>query len=286
MGTTTALPGLSVRIAVLPLGVMPVDANRQEGLSDHGPDAIGQVTQFAAEVVARLVAREAEVGSDVRRGFFESFVTAVTRPDPVTLESLKPDMRRARVTPEMLADDYIPAAARFLGEEWHRDRLSFAAVSIGSARLQSLLREVGDAWHADAVRGAVAGTVLLVLPEGEQHTLGACVLASQLRRKGISVCICIGPTLSDLRQMVRRRQFDGVMLSLGTQENLDVARNLVKTLREGLGEGVRIAVGGAILDRGGDLADKLGADIATRDPLVALAALGMEGDAGAALPGI
>lgn len=263
-----------------------MDASRQTCLA-RGVDAtMSEVMQFAADVVARLIAKDEEVSADIRRGFFDSFVTAVTSLEPVSFESLKAELKRARITAEMLADDYIPAAARQMGEMWHKDQISFTSVSIGTARLQALLHEIGTNWHADAVRGAAAGTVLLVLPEGEQHTLGACVLASQLRRRGISVGICIGPNVSDLRHMVRKRHFDGVMVSLGSQENLDVCYSLVKTIRDAVGEGVRIAVGGAILEKEKDLAARLGADVATSDAAVALAALGLDGDAGLALPGV
>ncbi|MCB6176809.1 cobalamin B12-binding domain-containing protein [Rhodobacter sp. Har01] len=263
-----------------------MDASRHKSLAQCADPAVGEVKRFAADVVARLVAKEAEVGADVRRRFFDTFVAAVTSCDPVSFDSLKVDLKRARITPEMLADDLIPAVARHLGEAWHQDRMSFTEVSVGTARLQALLREIGDRWHADSVRGPAAGTVLLVLPEGEQHTLGACVLAGQLRRRGISVCVCLGPTVGDLRNLVRRRRFDGVMLSLGSQDNLDVCHNLVKTIREGVGEGVRIAIGGAILERERDLAARLGADIATNDAASALAALGLDGDAGLASSGV
>ena len=38
---------------------------------------------------------------------------------------------------------YIPAVSRYLGEMWVNDRASFVDVSLGSARLQALLREAG-----------------------------------------------------------------------------------------------------------------------------------------------
>lgn len=259
-------------------------AAQSDGVSECAGSAIGEVLRFAADVVARLVAKDAEVGADVRRGFFDYFLTVVTEDDPVSFEALRAEMRRARVTPEMLADEFIPDVARRLGEMWHRDEATFAKVSIGSARLQAILHDISHDWRADSLHGSGAGTVLLVLPLGEQHTLGACVLAAQLRRRGVSVCVCIGPDVGDLRRLVLRRHFDAAMLSLGAHENLDICCNFVETIREGSGNDVRIAVGGAILESETDIAARLGVDVATQDLEVALAALGLDGGAKAARP--
>ena len=48
-----------------------------------------------------------------------------------------------------IAEDYVPLAARKLGEAWVDDTLSFSQVTIGAARLQEIVRvarpaDVGD----------------------------------------------------------------------------------------------------------------------------------------------
>ena len=162
----------------VPLGTMP------------RPDAgAGGVTQFAAEVVARLIQRDMAEEAGLREPLVERFIAAVCSTDPEAFEILKPELRRARVSATAVADLYIPEVARRLGAAWEADCLSFAAVTMGVARLQAILREIGACWSAD--RGGVVDgpMVLLVLPQGEQHTLGAMVLAGRLRRMGISVAM-------------------------------------------------------------------------------------------------
>jgi len=263
-----------------------LDGSRQNGLDPTAETAVDGVARLAADVVARLVAKDKEVGSENRRGFLERFVRAVTNPGPFSYQDLVPEMRRARITPEMLADIYIPAVARQLGDDWHHDRLSFAVVSIASARLQSLLREVGESWSADSGRRGRKGAVLVVIPAREQHTLGAMILVGQLRRRGISVCLSIAPGAAELRDLVRRDRFDGVLLSVGSDENLDVCRSLVDIIRQGTPTPIPVVVGGAILGTQHDVAARIGADHATQDMSTAMAMLGMSGDAGLALPGV
>ncbi|MFL9503864.1 hypothetical protein ACJMQP_27775, partial [Rhodopseudomonas palustris] len=94
------------------------------------------------------------------------------------------------------------------------------------------------------------------------------------------------PDVGDLRRLVLRRHFDAAMLSLGAHENLDICCNFVETIREGLGNDVRIAVGGAILESETDIAARLGVDVATQDLEVALAALGLDGSAKSARPAV
>jgi methanogenic corrinoid protein MtbC1 len=225
----------------------------------------GGVDRFAAEVVARLVAREARVEAQVREDFLEKFMTAVLSPDPRACDALRPEMRRARIGAIQMADDLIPETARRLGLAWEDDRASFAQVTLGAVRLQAMVREVGASWSADGVTRVGSGLILLVVPDGEQHTLGASVATSWLRRQGLSVCLRIGPTAEDLRHLVSERRFDGAMLSLGSQDNLDTARDLVKILKIACGDRLPVAVGGAILDEGGAQAGTIGADLVTND---------------------
>ncbi len=235
----------------------------------------GGVTQFAADVVARLVARDGAVAPQLKEALVDRFMEAVRSSEPGAVDSFMPEWKRARVSHAALADLYIPEVARRLGFAWEEDRASFAEVTIGVARLQAILREIGTKWVADdSDKGSVA-TVLLILPDSEQHTLGALVAAGWLRRKGISVCLKIAPSTADLVSLLAVRHFDGAMISIACQENLEVGARLVKTIRQETANSVRIAVGGAVLDRGEDVATVTGADIVTNDLFFAIKAFGL-----------
>lgn len=239
------------------------------------PRPEGGVTQFAAEVVARLVQRDLAEEAGLREPLVQRFLAAVCSADPDAFEILKPELRRARVSAAAVADHYIPEVARRLGAAWETDSLSFANVTMGVARLQAILREIGAAWAAD--RGGEAGgaTVLLVLPQGEQHTLGAMVLAGRLRRMGVSVAMKIAPAPADLAHYVAERAFDGALVSIACNDRLENCRKLVKTLKESSKGALKVAVGGAILDVDEDVRRLTGADMVTNDIHEALVMMGV-----------
>jgi MerR family transcriptional regulator, light-induced transcriptional regulator len=95
-------------------------------------------------------------------------------------------MGAAGIRREDIADFYVPEVARRLGAAWCEDRTSFADVTVGTARLQGLLREIGPDWFSDARLGDRPPVcVLVVVSRDEFHTLGAMVLA---RNSAASAC--------------------------------------------------------------------------------------------------
>lgn len=156
-------------------------------------------------------------------------------------------LRQARVPVESIVERYIPAAARRLGCDWVNDRAGFSAVTIGCARLQRLVRDLGAGWSADAAEGAGGRTVLLVVPDIEDHTLGAVVAAGALRRRGYSVCLRLKPSRAEYQDLVCRQRFDAVMISFANVERLEYLEVMAKSA-VAAGSGPVIA-GGAIADR-------------------------------------
>lgn len=271
--------GNSERGLVASSRVAMMDASRHSGMTERPGAEVPEVVRFASEVVARLIRKETDVGAEPKRDFLDRFIASLCSLDPTSYEAMKPELRRARISPEALVDVYLPAAARELGDMWMCDKVSFTSVTVGVSRLQAILREVSENWSAEAATGTAAtrrSVVLLVLPEGENHTLGAFILASKLRRLGISVCISIGDDTAELQRILRRRQVDGVLVSLGSYENLESCRNLVKTIREGTGKGTRIVLGGAAFENGAQVAAAVNADLVTDDLNLALKALGID----------
>lgn len=237
--------------------------------------SMGGVSQFAAEVVARLVARDTALDGELREIVLKRFMEAVTGHDVAAFEALKPELKRARISPALLADVYIPEVARRLGEAWEADCVSFAQVTMGVARLQAILREIGAAWSADAAGHHGGPTLLFILPAGEQHTLGAMVMAGRLRRSGISICLRIAPNPAELAHLATIRAFDGALISVACHERLEVCRKLVTTLKHATKGALPVALGGAVLELGGSEFDMAGADVVTNDIDHALRVLGV-----------
>jgi MerR family transcriptional regulator, light-induced transcriptional regulator len=245
------------------------------GFRRHEAREAGGVAFFAAEVVARLVAGEVTATGPLREDLIVRFMQSVVHMDMTDFDALKADLRRARISNATFSDRYIPEIARRLGTAWEDDELSFAAVTMGASRLQAILRQIGSDWVADEGKGASSSgaTVLLIVPPGEQHTLGVFVLIGQMRRRGISVCLRIGPTEGDLRSLLSERSFDAAMISVAVPEKLDGCRKLLKTLKEVSTGRLRIAVGGAVLTLVSDLVALDGADVLTNDLSTAITAL-------------
>lgn len=233
------------------------------------------ISQFAADVMARVAAGEGAPRAALKEPLLAAMMAAVRSPDPRALDRLRPDLRRLRVSNDLLADHYIPELARRLGREWEEDLSTFSQVSIGSSRLQALLHEIGKGWSADGTGSAGSATVLLIVPGNEQHTLGALVVAGWLRRKGLSVCLRIAPTQAELAAILAQRRFDGAMISVACNEKLETCVGLVKTLRQETSGGLRIALGGAVLERGEDVAAVSQVDIVTNDLSKAVEVLGL-----------
>lgn len=229
---------------------------------------------LARTVVARLAARSGNVRvgrvpCPVDDAMVQSIARAVASADPAAFEALRPDLRRARIGDMDLVDSYFPAVARYLGCGWAEDRTSWAEVTIGVARMQSLVHQIGLDW--DGSTAPDADSVLVVLPEGEQHSFGVQVMAGQLRRQGVSVHLQIGPRPAALRSLVQERHYDCALISVGSEDRIDACRKLVKTLKEGSDGRLWVAVGGAVLDLGRDIIGMTGADMATNDPAEVLA---------------
>ncbi len=167
---------------------------------------------------------------------------------------------RAGVSPEDMADYYIPAVARDLGAQWCTDELGFAEVTIGSARLQAMLRELGESWTADHGMNPDASTVLLVVADGVHHTLGAFVLSGQLRRKGLSVRLLLGATPQNINESFELTQFDAVFISSNIGDNLESLRKIVDSIRTSRGNPPPVVIGGTLLETNADVVALTGTD--------------------------
>lgn len=229
------------------------------------PAARLRVAELAIEVVAKLVSGPTPAERLPREVVVEKLIAAVTSPDPAAYAELRPELRRARVTAALMADVYIPEVARRLGQSWQDDDLSFAAVSVGCARLQAILREVSAGWSADERGEGQGRTVLVIVPPGEQHTLGAMVLVSQLRRRGVSACLRFAPEEGELCALLKERQFDVAMITLSSDERVAAVARVVRALRDASPRPIFVALGGPALQGAADLQARTGVDLLSSD---------------------
>ncbi len=229
-------------------------------------DLRANLDRFALRALS-LLAKELRMVGKLKQRRMELFVrelyAAVSSPDKQAAPSLVQTMLANGFEPTEIADLYIPEVARRLGDAWCSDNLDFAKVTIGAARLQGMLRGLGPEWCAEDTHVAAdAPRCLVVVPPDAQHTLGATILAGQMRRAGLSVSLEIGRSVDDLQQMVEQAPFDAVMISASAQESLAVIGCIVQRVRS-VRRDVPVVVGGNILALDEDIARVTGADLAT-----------------------
>lgn len=238
--------------------------DQRRGVELQGERA-GGLSDFASDVVALVLTKGAERPVVLDEPLLQRFIAAVLSGDPEAVTSLLPEFRRMNVTPAALADLYIPEAARRFGDAWLTDEMSFCDVTIGSARLQNMLRDITEGFASQDSRDAPRGLILVIVLRGAQHTLGGLGLAGQLRRRGVSVCLQIGPSDDALRELVAECRFDGALITIATTDEIDTLKNVVNVLKTATKGTLPIAIGGSVVALHKEQFSVPGADIVTND---------------------
>ncbi|MEO0376883.1 MAG: hypothetical protein AAF329_20140 [Cyanobacteria bacterium P01_A01_bin.17] len=128
----------------------------------------------------------------------------------------------------------VPAVARRLGEMWVGDEASFVDVTIGSARLQSMFKMREAETHPLLTRTDLrdGDAVLIVVPEFEQHTLGAFVAADEMRRAGIWARIGLLISAEEVCDLLQANHFAMLGISIGSRDSVGRVGEFVNYIRE------------------------------------------------------
>ncbi|WP_293449309.1 B12-binding domain-containing protein [Planktotalea sp.] len=166
---------------------------------------------------------------------------------------------------QTLAFEAVPEIARRLGKAWEDDSLSFGAVTIGCARLQTLVLQLCEnaADHSVGI-GVNRRNCLVTVPKNAHHTLGAIVLTKQLRDAGHHVRLALGTTPETQCNLVNSQKFDAIMISASRSEHPETLRALVKN-SQAKGANSKVFIGGSILEGNTQLVAAMGSDYVTND---------------------
>ncbi|MEL6690047.1 MAG: cobalamin B12-binding domain-containing protein [Pseudomonadota bacterium] len=234
-------------------------------------DGQGNVEVFASQVLSVVAANSLAAGNASRQDLVDELIEAVRSFDNAPREAILKRFREAGISHAAIIDRYLPAAARKLGAEWCEDSMSFADVTIGSARLQAILRDL----RAPQVTDPSSPSALIVVPPDAYHTLGATVVADQLRRLGIAPQMAMGLKPLDLAELVESHDFNAVLISAASSQRLETVRELVNCVRKASRAPVPIIVGGTVTDKDTDIKTLTGADYVSNNPEEALKACGL-----------
>ncbi|MDF1728205.1 MAG: hypothetical protein P1U53_10705 [Sulfitobacter sp.] len=237
-------------------------------MSHYRPSDRKELTEPVNQLVIRALSsvRPHFAGAERKvplTSYLKALEEAALAPTPGAMEDVIAQLQRTGRTTGQILELYIGGVARQLGEAWLADRLNFAAVTIGSARLQSMARRLDRLLPSQI--GCGGGPVIMVaIPKGEQHVLGGMVLSTLLRERGLAVHLESEATPDKIRRELCRQPFFGVFLTASGEGQVENLTKLVDCIRC---ESPRtpIVLGGAILEQIEQMDLKTGADLATSD---------------------
>ncbi len=240
-----------------PIGFKP---DSTSNLLDQG--IVASVASRALAMLASEVGGTAEGKSGME---LESFCEALIASDENARHEATARLIARGVKSERILDEYIPHAARLLGQWWVEDRIRFYDVTIGSARLQEMSRSLGSRVGAVGTIIPLGHRVLMVVPESEDHCLGAFTAASQLRRYGLWVHMALNMTDEEVAYQVSQTKFCMIGLSGTGARSVRNLTSLVSHIRA-VDETVPIVIGGNVVNLDVDLKKATKADLITSNP--------------------
>ena len=173
-------------------------------------------------------------------------------------------LSRAEIYLEVLA----PSQVR-IGEMWHEGRINVAQEHLAT----TITMETMDFLRQGMASRAGLGVRAVVTPvEGDQHTIGARMIADFLAMDGWEVdFLGNGTPADDLAEFVRQRNADLVALSSTVPEFLPNAGNASDAIRELNSPAPKILLGGKALDGTNHDQKALGCDATAGNILEAVA---------------
>lgn len=217
------------------------EAARAIGAGEVAPDEIAGET-----VVARLRTTSVD---EYRAHLIARFIDGAVAASAADTEAALDEML-ASGSYEAVIDDLVLPAAAALGDVWASGRLSVAAEHAASA---AVARRLGAAYQAAGSPGKSA--VVVGLPPGSRHELGALAFAVALRRRGVGV-LYLGSdvTVEGWVDAVTRTRAKAAVVGLVTDGDTEAGLAVIEALRA-LDMSV-IAIGGAAATA--DTASRLG----------------------------
>lgn len=234
----------------------------------------GAVTSLASQALSVLATRQLSKDERREEALLARIEAAVLDRDPNRRIVVLAEIRKASIPDAWVAEVLIPKVARRLGEDWCEDSRSFAEVTIGSARLQAMVRDLDPPDARDAPDEAPL--LAVVVPENEFHTLGVLTLTGQLRRLGFAVKLFLGADEADVAEALSVETFDAVFVSASECERTAGLSRLVGIIRRAAGPATPIIVGGSAITRGMADTGRIGADCYTSDVFEALSVCGLK----------
>lgn len=182
--------------------------------------------------------------ADAEPVLIDDFVSAAIALDPAAVE-LALDRIFAGGTLETILDATLLPALEAIGDAWAAGRLTVAGEHAAS---HAVLRRLAAAFQAAGRPAERRGVVLVGLPPGAHHELGALAFAVAARRAGLPV-LYLGPDLpaADWVSTVERTAAAAAVIATPTGSDLGAAAEVARAIHAASPSTV-LAFGGRVAD--------------------------------------
>lgn len=247
-------------------------------------DAEG-ISALAKKALAVLATQSHEGGRNARRTLIDEFCETLIDPEGDRRAAFLGKLVALGASTTEIYEEYVPRAARRLGELWVEDKLSFVEVTIGASRLQEIARTLGGRYESGGAPIPLGHSFLMIVPSYEQHTMGAFIAASQFRRFGLWVHVAIDITPDEAVRVAAQQDFAAIGISISGLRAVEPTGKLIESLRDDAGFGAPVVVGGAATAlEDMDLQEATGADLTTGNPRKVLEICGFNAQQTTRLP--
>ena len=230
--------------------------NRKKNTCRFDTDDTNVFEMVAQNVISELNARRAHDLTKDLHGFVDSFLyKRIVSKAYFCIQNTIKDLEALQISSIDVIDRYIPNTAHAIGEAWVNNNLSFAEVTIASSRLQTLLSEIDKTNFETPFRGHPQLEMLIVVLAQDQHNLGSLVLASQLRRHGVSVRNILTESADALQSIILNGWYDAVLFSSSRRQDLSDMMEMITATTYRMRHAPVFALGGIILNLYPELRD-------------------------------
>ena len=215
----------------------------KKDFSGGGENLLSGVAALTLRKVAteRISEANSEASADAF-SFFRSRVGSRAYDGPDRMMAALAD---AGISPETVLDTLIPDLATLIGAQWMSDDMTWSTVTVVSARLQTLAWRYIGPMMSEMSDGGDAPSVLMVVAEGETHTLGGVLAVGALIREGVNATGIFGEPDHQVFNIAREGAFDVIGVSTSGFGGQDRLAPLIEGLRDSSNDTV-IAIGGSI----------------------------------------
>ena len=165
---------------------------------------------------------------------------------------------------EKLYTELLQPVARQLGVYWEEDSLDFSTITLALWQIHQLMYFLSPELMGNR-KAILKNKILLFSALGSQHTLGLFMLSEFFRKNGWQVHADPSPSEEDIFFMIKEKQFDIVGISIGSVDQKNTTKRIIRKIRQKKGSVLKILIGGPLALQDKLLFKKLGADGQAQD---------------------